>query len=63
MDQIAADPKAALEEKRKMMDMLRRLEEQDLGEANVLEDEDEDEDDLVNKLQNVDIGERYPVWR
>lgn len=62
MDQIAADPKAEFEEKRKMMDMLRRFEEaaadgEDTIAALESEEGNEDEDELAAALEGVDLGE------
>lgn len=54
MEQIATNPKAALEEKRKMMEMLRRFEDQE-GEG-LDGDHDEDEDELAEKLEGIDLG-------
>lgn len=61
MDQIAADPKAELEEKRKMVDMLRRFEEaaadgDDAMAALEAEEGGDDDDELVNALEGVDLG-------
>lgn len=61
LDQIATDPKAGLEEKKNMMEMLRRFEEsqaegQDGIEQLDEEDEDEDEDELREKLEGVNLG-------
>ncbi|CAK9782884.1 hypothetical protein CC85DRAFT_240382 [Cutaneotrichosporon oleaginosum] len=57
---IAEDPGAQAEERRAMLDMLRRFEESAAEGEDVLaslEVEDEDEDDLVAALEGVDLGE------
>ena len=59
LDQIAADPKAGIEEKKKMMDMLRRFEDEQLegGETfTTLDRHQEEEDELLEKLEGVDLG-------
>jgi hypothetical protein len=60
MDQIASDPQAGMDEKKAMMEMLRRFEGQ-TGEGGSienlgLEDEDEDEDELERRLRDIDLG-------
>lgn len=60
MDQIASDPQAGLDDKKAMLEMLRRFEDQagtdgqdrSLG----LDDEEEEEDELERRLRDVDIG-------
>jgi hypothetical protein len=61
MDQIAADPQAGLDDKKAMMEMLRRFEDQAStdgqntgGDAD--EDDDEDEDELERRLKDIDLG-------
>ncbi|OWZ38942.1 hypothetical protein C351_04034 [Cryptococcus neoformans c8] len=57
LDSISADPKAGLEEKRAMMEMLRRFEEAEAEGGNGLEEleSEDEEDDLITRLQGVDI--------
>ncbi|AFR96129.2 hypothetical protein C343_04246 [Cryptococcus neoformans C23] len=57
LDSISADPKAGLEEKRGMMEMLRRFEEAEAEGGNGLEEleSEDEEDDLITRLQGVDI--------
>ncbi len=59
LDQIATDPKAGKEEKKSMMEMLRRFEEAQ-AEGNdalaELDDQDEEEDELREKLEGVELG-------
>ncbi|KIR99920.1 hypothetical protein L804_02556 [Cryptococcus deuterogattii 2001/935-1] len=57
LDSISADPKAGLEEKRAMMEMLRRFEEAEAKGGNGLEEleSEDEEDELINRLQEVDI--------
>lgn len=60
MDQIASDPQAGMDDKKAMMEMLRRFEgqageggpEESLG----LADEDEEEDELEKRLRDIDLG-------
>lgn len=60
MDQIASDPQAGMDDKKAMMEMLRRFEgqageggpEESLG----LEDEDDQEDELERRLRDIDLG-------
>jgi hypothetical protein len=60
MDQIASDPQAGMDDKKAMMEMLRRFEgqageggpEEGLG----LEDEDDEEDELERRLRDIDLG-------
>jgi hypothetical protein len=64
MDQIAADPKAGLDEKKGMIEMLRRFEQQAGGEGGQLRDpsdldpdeEEEEEDELERRLRDIDLG-------
>ena len=53
-------PSASTEEKRRMMELLKRFEEDALDESPLLDDwdnEDEDAaDDLQRRLQNIDLG-------
>jgi hypothetical protein len=61
MDQIASDPQAGLDDKKAMLEMLRRFEDQagtdDQDPGLGLDDEDQDEeDDLERRLRDVDIG-------
>ncbi|KAK4685742.1 hypothetical protein P7C73_g4402, partial [Tremellales sp. Uapishka_1] len=56
MDSISANPEAPMEEKRKMMDMLKRFEESQVdGEDFGVDSEDEDE--LARALRDVDIDD------
>ncbi|OWZ74316.1 hypothetical protein AYX14_00256 [Cryptococcus neoformans] len=57
LDSISADPKAGLEEKRAMMEMLRRFEEAEAEGGNGLEEleSEDEEDELITRLQGVDI--------
>lgn len=66
MDQIASDPQAGIEDKKAMMDMLRRFEGQ-AGEGGSeeilgLEDDDDDEDELEKRLRNIDLG-ALTTWK
>lgn len=60
MDQIASDPQAGMDDKKAMLEMLRRFEDQagtdgqDRGLG--LDDEEEEEDELERRLRDVDIG-------
>jgi len=59
LDQIAADPKADFDEKKRMLDMLRRFEDsQAEGENSLraLEEDVDSEDELERALAGVDIG-------
>jgi len=58
LDQIAADPKAGMEEKRNMMEILRRLEERQVegDEAFAGLEEEDEEDELRAKLEGWDLG-------
>lgn len=59
MDEIAADPKAGEDEKRKMLEMLRRFEEgQEEGEDALagFDDDGELEDELEKALEGIDLG-------
>jgi len=61
MDQIASDPQAGIDEKKAMIEMLRRFEGQ-TGESGSIEelgveDEDEEEDELERRLRDIDLGE------
>jgi hypothetical protein len=63
LDEIAADPKADFEEKKRMMEMLKRFEDaQAEGEEFIaeLDEEDEEEDELQKALDGLDIGEPRP---
>jgi hypothetical protein len=62
MDQIAADPKVELDERRNMMGMLRRFEEaaaegEDVLAALMAEEETDEDDGLAAALEGVDLGE------
>jgi hypothetical protein len=60
MDQIASDPQAGMDDKKAMMEMLRRFEgqageggpEESLG----LDNEDDEEDELERRLRDIDLG-------
>lgn len=60
MNQIATDPQVGLDDKKGMIEMLRRFEKQ--GEDNeglnlgADEGEDEEEDELETKLRGIDLG-------
>jgi hypothetical protein len=57
MDSIAADPKAGMDEKKQMLEMLRRFEEaQADGEDLSAELDDEDKDELEKALAGIDLG-------
>ena len=60
LDQIATDPKAGVEEKRNMMEMLRRFEqsqvEGDDAFAQLEDEEVEEEDELRARLDGLDLG-------
>ncbi|KAI0642320.1 hypothetical protein C8Q79DRAFT_1013608 [Trametes meyenii] len=54
---VKSAPSASVEEKRRMMDLLKRFEEDALEDSPLLEDSDNEEaDDLHNRLQNIDLG-------
>ena len=54
-------PSANVEERRRMMDLLKRFEEDALEDSPLLGDEDdEDSNDLHERLQNIDLGARIP---
>lgn len=62
MDQIASDPQVGLDDKKDMVEMLRRFEQQAQdGEGPKLEEYDEadteDEDELEARLRDIDLGE------
>jgi hypothetical protein len=66
MDQIASDPQAGMDDKKAMMEMLRRFEGQ-AGESGPeeglgLEDEHDDEDELEKRLRDIDLG-RFSLSR
>ena len=60
MDQIASDPQAGMDDKKAMMEMLRRFEgqageggpEESLG----LDNDDDEEDELERRLRDIDLG-------
>lgn len=60
MDQIATDPQAGLDEKKSMIEMLRRFEQQAGGEDGdptaLDQDEEEEEDELERRLRDVNLG-------
>ena len=61
MDQIASDPQAGMDDKKAMLEMLRRFEYQAGadGENRSLgldDEEEEEEDELERRLRDVDIG-------
>jgi len=65
MNQIASDPQAGMDEKKAMIEMLRRFEGQ-TGESGSIEelgvkDEDEEEDELERRLRDIDLGE-FGKW-
>jgi hypothetical protein len=65
MDQIATDPQAGLDEKKSMIEMLRRFEQQAGGEDGGPDDfdqdeEEEEEDELERRLRDVDLG-KYQI--
>jgi len=63
MDQIASDPQAGMDDKKAMMEMLRRFEGQ-AGEGGPEEslrldnddDDDDEEDELERRLRDIDLG-------
>ena len=59
---VKSAPAASVEERRRMMDLLKRFEEDALEDSPLLGDEDDDEDgnDLHERLQNIDLGARIP---
>lgn len=63
--EVKVTPSASVEEKRRMMDLLRRFEEDALDESPLLADSDnEDEadgDELHKRLANIDLGTSYAV--
>ena len=67
LDQIASDPKAGIDEKKKMMEMLRRFEhaqaEGDEAFADLDGSEEEEEIELLEKLDGVDLGRCRSVLR
>jgi len=60
MDQIASDPQAGMDDKKAMMEMLRRFEgqageggpEESLG----LDNDEDEEDELERRLRDIDLG-------
>lgn len=65
MEQIAANPETQAQEKRAMLDMLRRFEESAVeGEDALaaLDAEEDDDDALATALDGVDLGE-LARWR
>lgn len=60
MDQIAVDPKSGMDEKKKMMEMLRRFEDAQAGDEGALAEldgaENESEDELERALADIDLG-------
>lgn len=64
MDQIATDPKVGMNDKKDMIEMLRRFEKQ--GEENDpfelgsdANEEEEEEDELETKLRGIDLGNLF----
>ncbi|WRT69223.1 uncharacterized protein IL334_006207 [Kwoniella shivajii] len=64
LSSIASDPKAGLDEKKNMIEMLRRFEQAQaegggdtLAELEELERHEEDEDELLEKLKDIDLDE------
>ena len=58
---IRTEPSKTLQERQKMMDLLRRFEEQaadeDLQAPSVENDGDDDDTSLARRLQDIDLGE------
>lgn len=66
MADIKADPAAGIEEKKGMMEMLRRFEKEQDGERDLMaqleaEDVASEEDELAGKLAGVDLGEQTNI--
>ncbi|GJJ09252.1 hypothetical protein Clacol_003474 [Clathrus columnatus] len=65
---IKLDPKTSTDEKKKMMELLHKFEEESLKQPDLLMEDkelaDEDEDDLVSKLEDLDLDETDPdtLW-
>lgn len=57
---IQIEPSKSAEEKMKMMDLLKRLEQESTEEnPNLLEEDDDDDEDLAQRLDGMDIGEPW----
>lgn len=62
MDQIASDPQAGMDEKKAMIEMLRRFEGQTGESGSIKElgpeegDENDEEDELEKRMRDVDLG-------
>ena len=61
LSEIATDPKVDNEEKRKMVEMLKRFEDAQIEGEHALEElkrqEEEEDDELITALRDVDLGE------
>ena len=56
-DEIRTQPSKSKQERQQMLEMLKRLEEDSLDdERDLLEGDEEPEDDLAQRLSNVDLG-------
>ncbi|KAH8103826.1 hypothetical protein BXZ70DRAFT_665420 [Cristinia sonorae] len=53
--QIKTEPSKTMEDRRKMMELLKRFEEEAAEDAEVLEGEDEEEDDIAERLDALDL--------
>jgi hypothetical protein len=53
---IRAEPSKSPQERQRMLGLLQRFEEESAAQTEELEAEDENEDDLAHRLQNVDLG-------
>ena len=57
---VTTAPSASTEEKRRMMELLKRFEEDSLDDSPLLDDSDNEDDDgvdgLQRRMQNVDLG-------
>ena len=54
--EIHAGPSKNAQERQRMMDMLKKFEEESVADQTLLEDEDEDSSDLVRRFGAVDLG-------
>ena len=54
--EIQAEPSKSIQERQRMIDLLKKFEEESVADQNLLEDEDEDSSDLVRRFGAVDLG-------
>jgi hypothetical protein len=54
--EIQAEPSKNAQERQRMMDLLKKFEEESVADQTFLEDEDEDPSDLVRRFGAVDLG-------